>query len=91
MPALLETLNGHISMMDGTQLPRIQSKAFDLDDETDFADFARGAAVKIQVPGTDLYMDYDPMKRIGVQVSTFGASHSIAMGAYVYALHHLNN
>ena len=91
MPALLETLNGHISMMDGTQLPRMQSKAFDLDDEADFADFARGAAVKIQVPGTDRFMDYDPMKRIGVQVSTFGASHSIAMGAYVYALHHLNN
>lgn len=91
VPSLLRVLNGHIAMMNGAQLPRMQMKAFNLDDETEFAAFAHGEAMQIRIPNTDKYIDYDPMKRIGVKVSSFGTSHSIAMGAYVYALRHLKD
>lgn len=89
VPAMLKALNGQIGMMDGSLFGRIQMKAFNLDDPDEFARFAKGEAVKIHIPGTDRTVDYDPMKRTGVIVSSQGASRSIAMGAYVYALAHL--
>ena len=71
-------------MVEGSRFSRLQSKAFNLDDEADFNRFARGEAVKIPVPGSDRQVDYDPCKRIGVMISKQGASRSVALGAYVY-------
>ena len=45
---------------------------------------------KRQVYGTDRYVAYDPMKRIGVMISKMGASQAISVGAYAYALHQLD-
>lgn len=90
LPALLKELNSSIGMVDGTRFGRIQMKAYHLDDEMSFADFARGEAVMIPVPGTSRVVGYDPCKRIGVTVSKQGANRSIAMGAYVFALNHLS-
>ncbi|WP_455674005.1 ROK family protein [Phocaeicola sp.] len=89
LPALLKEMNSSLSMLDGTTFGRLQMKAFNLDDPDGFAGFAKGEAVKIEVSGTKLTVDYDPLKRIGVAVSRQGANRSIAMGAYVYALNHL--
>lgn len=85
-PSLLEALNGKIGMMDGATFGRIQMKAFNLDDASEFNRFAHGDAVKIAIPETQRTIDYDPMKRIGVMASRQGTSRSIAMGAYIYAL-----
>ena len=74
MPALLEEMNSETGMMDGSRFSRLQSKAFNLDDEADFNRFARGEAVKIPVPGSDRQVDYDPCKRIGVMISKQGAA-----------------
>lgn len=90
LPSLLKELNGSIELMDGTSFNRLQMKAFNLDDEAQFLQFAKGEAVKIAVPGTSQMVDYDPMKRIGVMVSKQGTNFSVAMGAYLYALAHLS-
>lgn len=89
VPGMLKALNGQIGMMDGSVFGRIQMKAFNLDDPKEFTCFAKGEAVKLNIPGSDRTVDYDPMKRTGIMVSQQGASCSIAMGAYVYALAHL--
>lgn len=90
IPALVKELNSQTGMMDGNRFPRLQMKAFDLDDEAEFAGFARGGALKVTIPGTDRMVDYDPFKRIGVMVSRQGTNRSIALGAYIYALNHLS-
>lgn len=90
LPALIKEMNGSIGMRDGSRFNRLQMQAFRLDDETEFAAFAHGKALRIPVPGTDRTVDYDAFKRIGVMVSEAGANRSIAMGAYIYALNHLN-
>lgn len=90
LPSLIQELNSSISMMDGTTFPRLQMKAFNLHDEQEFACFAKGNAVRISIPGTDQMMNYDPMKRIGVAISTLGASKAVALGAYAFALNHLS-
>ncbi|MBC8617583.1 ROK family protein [Parabacteroides faecis] len=91
LPALLQEMNSQTGMMDGSRFSRLQSKAYNLDDETQFSQFAKGEAVKIHVPGSGREVDYDPCKRIGVMISKQGASRSVALGAYVYALNQLTN
>lgn len=90
LPALLKEMRASTGMMDGTRFGRLQKKIYDLDEEADFADFARGEAVEVFVPGTDRKVGYDPCKRTGVIVSKQGANRSIALGAYVFALNHLS-
>lgn len=90
LPALVGEMNSKLKMMNGEEVGHMQMKVYNLEDEQQFADFTRGGAVKINVPGSSVQVDYDPMKRIGVIVSKNGASESIALGAYVYALNKLD-
>lgn len=89
LPALLQEMNSETGMMNGSRFSRLQSKAFNLDDAVEFERFAKGEAVEISVPGSGRKVNYDPFKRIGVTISKQGASRSVALGAYVYALNHL--
>jgi len=89
LPALLDEMNNSTGMMDGSRFGRIQMKAFNLDKEEEFVQFAKGESVEIEIPGTSRTIPYDPMKRTGVLISRQGTSRAVAMGAYVYALNHL--
>lgn len=89
LPALLQEMNSETGMMNGSRFSRLQSRAFNLDDATEFERFAKGEAVEISVPDSGRKVNYDPFKRIGVTISKQGASRSVALGAYVYALNHL--
>ncbi len=86
MPALMGQLNGVLHSIKGEEIPRMPTKAFDLDDEEQFVLFANGAARPIKVYGTDRTVIYDPMKATGVAMSKLGASKAISIGAYSFAL-----
>lgn len=86
MPALLGELRGKMRTLGGDELDRVQMKVYDLDDEAEFAAFARGAMRPLQVYGSDRYVTYDPQKRVGVTISKLGASRAISVGAYAFAL-----
>lgn len=89
LPALLKEMSSSLSMTDGSCFNRLQMKAFNLDNEEQFQQFAKGETVRIPVPGTDKTISYDPLKRIGIILSKQGTNRSVAMGAYLYALNHL--
>ena len=89
VPALVRELNSATGMMTGERFSRLQMNVFNLDDQAQFDEFIRSRATKVKIPGTNRTTDYDPMKRIGVITSKRGTSHSIAMGAYLYALNRL--
>ncbi|MDR1200624.1 MAG: ROK family protein [Tannerellaceae bacterium] len=91
LPALLKEMNGTLSMLDGSTFNRLQMKVFNLNDEEQFKAFVKGETLKTAVPGTEQTVDYDPQKRIGIIFSKQGTNRSVSMGAYVYALNHLNN
>ena len=63
MPRLVAEMNGTIETLDGRQIPRMELKAFNLEDEAAFAAFARGEARRITVPGSTRQLTYDPLKR----------------------------
>ena len=86
MPALLAELRGRMRTLSGEELARVQMQVYDLDDEAEFAEFARGAMRPLQVYGSDRCVAYDPQKRVGVMISKLGASRAISVGAYAFAL-----
>jgi glucokinase len=87
LPRVVAELNGTIEHASGKHVPRMETKAFNLEDELEMAAFLRGDARKITVPGTSRQIVYDPMKRIGIGLSRLGTSQAVALGAYAYALH----
>ena len=90
MPALLKELRSKMHSIGGDEFDRVQMKVFDLDNEAEFEQFARGASRDLKVYGSDKVVTYDPMKRIGVMVSHIGASTAISLGAYAYALNEVD-
>lgn len=89
LPALLKELNSQTGMRNGACFNRLQMKAFNLEDDAEFAAFAQGKVEQIPVAGTDRTVAYDPLKRTGVLLSKLGTSRAVALGAYIYALNHL--
>lgn len=86
MPALLAEMRGEIETMSGDKLNRVQMKVYNLDNDAELKEFAKGNSTKIKVYGSDREVVYDPVKRIGVTLSEIGASRAVSLGAYLYAL-----
>ena len=91
MPTLFEELRSKIHTISGDELNRVQMKVYDLDNEEEFREFAKGSQRPLKVYGTDRYVAYDPQKRIGVMISKLGASKAISVGAYAFALSQLDS
>ena len=90
MPTVMAELNGQIGHLHGVQLPRMPFRAYYLEDDATMAAFSKGQQRSIIVPQSSRRVTYDTLPRIGVGLSTLGISRATAMGAYVYALHALD-
>ena len=89
MPALISEMRSKIKTMSGDTLNRVQMEVYNLDDEREFEEFARGKSTKIKVYGSDKEVVYDPVKRVGVTISDIGASNAVSLGAYLYAINNI--
>ena len=83
-------MRSKISTMDGKELGRILMKVYDLDNEAERAEFIKGEQQKMKIYGSEIEVDFDPQKRIGLAVSKLGAGKAIAIGAYAFALDQLD-
>lgn len=90
LPSLLKELRSKLSTLGGDSVCRVQMQVFNLDDSSEFELFAKGNSKSIPVRGTNLSVEYDDMKRIGVTFSRLGASKAISAGAYAFALSKLD-
>lgn len=90
LPALVNEMNTPLKSYEGDAVDRMESKAYNFQDESELADFLKGAATMVPIPGTDDKVPYDPLKRIGVGVSKLDASEASSIGAYAFALHALD-
>ncbi len=90
MPALLEEMRGTVRTLSGDTLQRVQMKVYNLDDETEFAEFAKGEARELKIYGTEKTVTYDPQKRVGIVIDKIGTSTAISVGAYDFALAELD-
>jgi predicted NBD/HSP70 family sugar kinase len=90
MPSLLEALRGKIHTIGGDEIDRMQMKIYNLDDNDEFTLFAKGAERKLKIYGSEIEVNYDPQKRIGVAISKLGANMATSIGAYAFALDQLD-
>lgn len=91
MPALMNELNGTIGKLNGQIFPRLEMKAYNLDNEQELNMFIKGNSTQVNVPGTTRMVNYDSAKRIGIAISRLGASKAIELGAYAFALNMLDS
>jgi glucokinase len=91
MPAMMDELNGTIGKLNGETFPRLEMKAYNLDNELEMSEFVKGNSTLVNVPGTSKMVNYDSAKRIGIVISKIGASKAIALGAYAFALNMLDS
>jgi len=90
MPALLAELNGHLGTAGGQRCGRTGLRAFDLEDPAGRAAFLRGEARMVKVPRSTRELPYDPFKRTAVGISRLGTALAVGLGAYAFALDHLD-
>jgi glucokinase len=86
MPAVMEELNFKFHPSNADEMPRLVQKVFNLDDEQDREGFFKDYSKTLPIPGTDRSISYDPLPRLAIATSSRGASESIALGAYAFAL-----
>lgn len=89
-PAMFKEINRKYYTLNGIKNERLSFKACDLESIAQFHDFAMGKVEKISIPGNST-IEFDSMPRTGIGFSKLGASHSISLGAYTYALKQLDN
>jgi glucokinase len=86
LPRVVEELNGTIQKLDGSEVSRIVPRAFNLEDPREVAEFVKGEAKEIEVPGTNTTVAYDRLARTGIGRTVLGTSRAVALGAYAFAL-----
>lgn len=91
MPTLLRELRTEMHTRSGNTLPRVPSYVYNLEDEQEFAEFAKGKVQEIPIYGTHETITCDTQKRLGIITSHIGTSEATTIGAYAYALHKLDN
>ena len=85
LPALVAEMNGAFETPSGP-IPRLEVRAFNLEDPAERAAFVKGSAREVVIPGSARRVAYDPLKRIGIGLSRLGTSRATALGAYAFAL-----
>ncbi len=91
MPAMLRELRAVQHTRSGIAIPRVPSHVYNLEDEAEFAEFARGESVSVPVYGSDECIPCDTRKRLGIITSRIGTSTATSIGAYCFALHKIDS
>lgn len=90
LPTIVGELTRSLTNPAGAKIPRLASKAFNLEDPRQRKVFLKGETRTITVPGSKRRLRYDPLQRIGVGMSRLGTSEAVAIGAYSFALKRLD-
>lgn len=87
----VKEMNTPLEWLTGTKVNRTELQVYNLEDPTEREAFLKGSAKEILVPFSNKKIGYEPVKRVGVGISKLGTSKVVAIGAYVFALRHLDN
>ncbi len=87
---LVDEMNTNFLTLIGNELDRMEIKAYNLASDEGLNDFKANTRIKIKIPFTDEFQNYDPVKKIGVGISKLGTSKAISIGAYAIALNQIN-
>ena len=89
LPKAIEVMNSKFEKPCGGELQRLETYAYNLNNEECLADFLMNESTEIKVPYSNQLVNYNNIKKIGIGVSTLGTSKAVAMGAWHFALRSL--
>ncbi|MBU1100704.1 MAG: ROK family protein [Bacteroidetes bacterium] len=89
LPKVIETINSTIKTINGDELPRLDLRAYNLENKNDLDEFCKSTPSEINVPFSDKKVLFESEKRIGVGISKLGTAEAVALGAYTFGLNQL--
>ena len=75
--------------LDGSEIRRLESRVFNLEQEQEFEEFAKKGSKEIILPESNRKVYYQQEKKIGIGLSTLGTNKAVMLGAYYYAVNKL--
>lgn len=89
LPKIVEELNGKFKTFNGSEIQRLEVFAYNWNNPNCKKDFLSNQNLKVKIPGTNEYLDFDPVKKVCIGVSPLGTTKAVALGAYAFALQKL--
>lgn len=87
---IVDEMNSNFISLDNKIIPRLEIKAFNLENDNDTKTFLSGKVKTIDVPFSNNKIKYDTLKSIGVGISKLGTSKAVSIGAYNFALNKID-
>ena len=91
LPPMLEEMRTRFTTCAGDSMPRLQMEVCDLSDSSERAAFLAADTRRVAIPGSDATAPYCPARRTALVLTNLGTSRAVALGAWAYALHSLDN
>lgn len=90
LPALLKEMRAPIGTFAGDEFRRMEMDVYNLEDQKEKSLFLADKNQDVLVPGSGRRVPYRKSKQVGVLLSVNGASRSIMLGAYAFALQRID-
>lgn len=90
LPGMMREMRRSISTFAGREFNGLQMEVYNLMEIGEYKRFLENTSSWAQIPFSGRKVPYDCIKRIGVAISTLGASKAIALGAYAFALQQID-
>ena len=91
LPKVIEEMNHAFDTATGAPVSRLETEAYNLEDEYQLKKFCEAPASEIPVPFSNRKVLYDPAKKTGVGITKLGTSMAVSVGAYSFALQKLDS
>lgn len=91
LPGIMSEMNRQIGTFAGASFPCLQMEVFDLTEKEGWNHFLTEKDTMVKIPFSEKQVRYACHKKIGIAVSSLGASRAVALGAYTFALSQLSN
>lgn len=90
LPAIVDEMNSTYLAPNGERFRRLIPQAFNLEDPAQLEQFLKGETTEITVPYSNRKLKFDGLQRTGVGITRLGTSEATSIGAYAFALNHLD-
>lgn len=86
----VDTMNSKLEKVGGGSFQRLETYAYNLHNPQCLADFVENEYVQLKIPFSDKTVNYFPIKKVGVGISTLGTSHAVSKGAWEFAINKID-
>ncbi|MBN1150036.1 ROK family protein [candidate division WOR-3 bacterium] len=83
---LVREMNKPYESVHGGKIPRTETRVFNLEDPDEFEEYFTSETIKLQIPGSKKFLNYEYIRSNGVGISKLGTEKASALGAYIFAV-----